>query len=1023
MTQRFATVDPANLGAQLELRDGGRVLTYDTTGTTIARNARATQGVATGKHYWECVVFGDEPQVATTAVVGLVLGATGNNVAPGVATTTVGYRPGDGSCWQSGASIATVATAPLRSVIGVALDLDSPSKTLTIYVNRLAVYSFVLSAGQIWFPAHTVSGAVVYGHSMFINYGSRSFECDVSDGFRHGVYTTSQPFNTLRLASEDWMSPHDAKEANIPYAGHIRNPAQFAIDKQVTFWMWGERNSSFSSAQLEVQDDGTYDELTSSQPRGARVLLKLANRDDPSAEPRSLGSAIFVQANEDGADAIRIQLRDPLTLLDLAVRRRYHLPYVAEGTANRLIPIALGACRNIDLDLVDATRRAYVMHDGPLTQIVAVRDMGDKLDPLAAPPDWSVTSDRRGVELQTEAQGKLSADVSSSGVSEIVGAPDIDVVQGYGAMTALVSGMPSEWFAIAAYMFHAVASRVATSGGRLRLETSGIIPANPSVAWDVRFRDLRTQRDWLPVKKGCYYRLTFKIVSSYWPTAAGFSQFAAGWRVKGVGVSGDAGGVSTTLVPGEYTIDFRATCDGTLAWFGSGLIDPANNGGSTGPWWCEIDDVVCLLKSADTPDRLGGYGNFIGPAGTNWTALTVSAGCSISYSTVVSADYPAGIGAALMAIAAGAGKVVQIGYVGLGSALPAGRTYRIAVRVDDSTANARLRVVAQHAVSGVQTTVATLLSSSLEATFQVGAASFLVLEGFTIDAAVGTVKVSMARCVDITDQLSESSTNSPLNGISLTDYARHVIEERAELGAAAWEPADAEDIDSATGYIFGVRVRESITGRALLSAPLDSFTGALTTDEDDRIRIVRLFPPELAGDGDVVWDIDRINAPSRPTMTPDDAPGLTTRAGARRNWSLHTDSDFVKDFDPITGIDAASRTRFKRTSQYVVSSANTLADMYASAYEKDPIDLLLDLPEHAQAEIDRVTAMYAVPRAFWRCTAYYDDWPPPVRPGRIVRLTWPRPGLESGLKLYVCRSRHIPTEQCFEITGWGRRRN
>ncbi len=1022
MTQNFAALDPVTLGPQLELRDGGMLLTYDTTGTTVARHARANQGVATGQHFWECVVYGDQALVADTAVVGLVLAGTANTTAPGVSASTVGYRPGDGTCWQGGAVVATVATAPLRTVIGVALNLAAPTRTLTVYVNRLAVHTFTLAAGQTWYPAHTVCGAVAYGHFMFVNYGFRLFETASPAGFRQGVYTTSQPFSTMRVASEDWITPHDAAEPNIPYAGHVRNPDQFGIEKGVTFWPWGQSGSSFSFGELEIQDDGTYEALALKQPRGARVLLKIVDRDDPTAAPVSIGGAIFVQANESGPDAMRIRLRDPLEQLDVGLRRRYYLPYVIDGSANRLMPISLGACRNIEPILIDAPRRTYGMHDGPLTQIVAIRDKGDKLDPLAAPPDWSVTSDRRGVELQTEAQGKVSADVSSSGAATIVGAPNIDAVAGFGTMATNVSGMPDQWFTIAAGMFHATASHVATGGGRLSVQTTGIIPASILVSWDVRFRNVPSQRLWVPIRKGCYYRMTYRISSSYWPTTVGFGQCAAGWRIRGAGESGDAGGTTTHLIAGEYTIDFRASCDGTLAWYGYGNIDPANNGGSTGPWFVEIDDVVCLLKSADTPDRLSGFGHFIA-ALTNWTPLTISAGCSVAYGTVTSSDYPAGLGVMVMTIAAGAAKVAQDSYQVAGSAMLAGRSYRVALRLDGSTSNARVNIVARNTATSAMTTLTTLSASTLEATVVVGADSWLVLEGFTADAAVGTAKVSLVRCFDVTDQLAESSTTAPLSGISLAEYCRHVIEDRAGLSAGSWVASDAAAIDTATGYVFGVHVRETITGRGLLSAPLDTYTAALTTDNLDRIRIARLIAPEAEPDGAIVWEINQLNAPERPEVTLDEAPGLTCRAGARRNWTLHTDSDFVTDFDPITGIDAASRTRFKRVSQFIVSSAKPLADLYAAARNRDPIDFLSDLQIHAQTELDRVVSMYSKPRGFWRVVAYYDGTPPLVRPGVVVRVTWPRPGLETGLKLLVSRARHVATAQMVDMTLWGLRSN
>lgn len=1024
LARRYATLDPITIGSALELREGGLILTFDTNGTTLGRHARATQGLNSGRHQWQVIVYGDGTleQLADTAAIGVVIAGTSTASYPGQAATTVGYRPGDGTCRQNGAVVATVATAPLRSVIGCALDLVDGAPTLRVYINRLLVHTFALPTGQTWFPAVAIGGATAYGFGAFVNFGQRAFEDTPLPDYREGVYVSPQPFPAMRLASDDWMSPATATPAHIAYAGDLLGARQFAIDKAISFWPWGDTAATTGMADLEIDNaSGRYGALIGA-PRQVRLVFKVVDRDAPGTAPVVIGTAYADRGELPTPRRARLRVRDVLARLRVPAQKRYFLPYTPEGTAGRVWPISYGACRSVAGILVDPLRRSYVAADRALTQVGVVRDRGDRLDPLATPPDWTVRSDLRGVELQEEPEGKVVLDVASAGRPMIAGAPDVDVLAGDGAMTTAVSGMPSHWVRMTGLFDDAAAAHVSTGGGRLRTETSGIIPADISVTWDVRYRDLRSEPEhWLPIRKGCYYRLSWKVQAAYWPTTMGFGQFAAGWYIKGAGKTALAGGVTTTFAPGEYSIDFRAECDGTLSWHGSGNIDPANNGGSTGPWWIEIDDVVCLLKSAATPDRLEGTGHLVAGDLSYWTAAASSGGSS-AYGTIVTAEYPSpGLGCLAFSLTAGAGRYAER-YCNINT-LQANVDYRVALSTAGSTANARLRIYAWNNVTNERFLLDTVVGAVdlRECPARVGAAWFLLLRAEATDTAAATVKVSLVRALNLAAQLAESATQVPLRAISLTDFCRDVIEARAGLGSGAWVAADATAIDAATGYGFGVHAAEAVTCEALLRAPLDSFTAALTTDEQDRIRLVRLIDPETVSNAQVVLDIVQgINTRGDVSYVPDYAPGLTLRAGARRNWSLHTDSDFVADYDPVTGIDAASRTRLKRQSQFLVASARPLAALYEDARDAGAKEFLHDLSRHAQTELDRVCTLYEVVRGFYTVEVLFDGIPPPIRPGQIVRLTADLPGLESGRKLLVRRVRRQDLAPSLTLVGWGK---
>lgn len=1027
MIPSYATLDQVTLGSALELRDGGFILTYDTAGASLSRNARCTQALTSGKHYWEVIVYNDgtataSTQVADTAAVGLVIDSTGASDWPGNAATTVAYRPGDGALWQNGASVATGPIAPLRTVVGFALDLDSGTKTLQVRVNRLLVHTFTLPTGQTWRPAVSIGGAVAYGFGAFVNFGLRAFEHSVPSGYREGVYTLPQPFSTIRIASEDWITPVSASPPNVQYDGCVRNAKDLATDFGVTFWVHGERSTSSAVVDLHIDNqDGRYDSLVDNPPRDARVTFKIVDRDNPAGSPVTVATALFDRVDGAQDDVIVVKLRDVLSQLRLPAQKNYFLPYVADGAQGRPRQMLFGACRNVDPILVDPITREHALHDDRLTQVAAVRDRGDRLDPLASPADYTYSNDQRGIVLQTDPVGKLTADVSSSGLLMIVGAPDIDVLAGYGAMTTNVSGMPDQWVTVSTT--RATASRVATDGGRLLTSSiDGLPGADPVFGWDVRFRDMRSARDWVPIRKRCLYRITFKIRAVLWPANNHPNQFSGGWYVRGAGQVSVAGTVGNALSVGEYTMDFRAEHDGTLAWFGGGFIDPNGDGPGNpgdGPWWAELDDVVCLLKSAETPDLLEGYGNFV-TALSQWTAGAASAGCSVAHGTHITTEFPSpGLGVASFTVASGASKSVELYFSK--HQLVADQQYRIAFSMAGSSSNSVVQLFAWDNTTDDYFLLGTYSGATAvcETTASVGTDLYLLLRASTSDSLAGTIKVSQVRALDITDQLNESAVNVPLDGITLTDYYREIIERRARLGSSAWVSADCEAIDAATRFVFGVYAREAVTSEALLRAPLDSFLAALTSDEEGRVRVVRLRAPELADDAEIVLDIDGINSPEPPTIVPDDAPGLTCRAGARRNWTQHGDSDFVDDLDPLTGIDAATRSRFKRLSQYLVASGLPLAPLYAHARDAGQIETLLDMPEHAQQLIDEACGLFAVTRKFVRCTVYYDGAPPAARPGAIVRYTRDRFGFNAGKKLLIMRARHLLLARAFQIVAWG----
>lgn len=279
-------------------------------------------------------------------------------------------------------------------------------------------------------------------------------------------------------------------------------------------------------------------------------------------------------------------------------------------------------------------------------------------------------------------------------------------------------------------------------------------------------------------------------------------------------------------------------------------------------------------------------------------------------------------------------------------------------------------------------------------------------------------------------------TEYPITGIPLAGYMTEIVKNRAGEDSAIWSASDLIAIDAATGYLFGVHYETQPNILEALIAPLDSFCAAMSTDADGVIRFPRLIDPR---DGAIVADFDQTNVLHGIRVDVDSAKELTTLIGARRNWSIFGDSDFVTD--KIT-VPQDVRERYKRASQYQQTASVTPAGQYDHARGAPVFDSVLDDPDDAQTEIDRVVALYAPKihpdgfvhngkRQFVTFTALWDDQAAvgatvqtavrDLRIGDVVSLTYPGNGETprfDSTRLFVSGVELFPYAQRLRITGW-----
>jgi len=147
------------------------------------RHYQASFGLTSGKWYWEV-----EPDAGSTpGMIGIALGSksiTDNLNGAGAMSYygVTGYKQGGNT---SGVDVSYGATYTYGNIIGVALDLDSGTKTLTFYKNGASqgvAFNPDVTLGD-WFPA-VCAGSSVNTTTFIVNFGQRAFVYTPPTGYK-----------------------------------------------------------------------------------------------------------------------------------------------------------------------------------------------------------------------------------------------------------------------------------------------------------------------------------------------------------------------------------------------------------------------------------------------------------------------------------------------------------------------------------------------------------------------------------------------------------------------------------------------------------------------------------------------------------------------------------------------------------------------------------------------------------------------------------------------------------------------
>lgn len=436
----YATFDPTELGAMLELEQSGTVLAVIDT-ADINRTALAIQPQATGRWYAELLVYGTGDLLAS---LGIAQDAASLATYVGGDANGYGYRMADGEIHNAGASVAGVTAGAKGDIIGLLLDLTTSVPTVGWYRNGQSLKTLPLDSTGPWMLAASLGGSEAYGLRCFLNAGQRAFEF-APDGVQ-GWFEPPPSLRGLKLASEDWLSDPADEVPNARYDGLLNGQDnELRAVRSLDFWPWQRGVKSGAMVLSALDAEGTFAELLSSDARDMPVRIGQITRGQTYADRVNLFSAVI--DNVTAVDDLQVKLtcRDPLALLAVPLQRRLIRPDADPSSANQPWPILLGACRNVPCVLMDATTYTYAVADTPLLGVGFGRDSGYPYDPAATPPDFTLSATKTNIVLHAQPQGVVTVDASSVGGQQLP-TPGDDILGGAGApFTGDDGDTPTGW--------------------------------------------------------------------------------------------------------------------------------------------------------------------------------------------------------------------------------------------------------------------------------------------------------------------------------------------------------------------------------------------------------------------------------------------------------------------------------------------------------------------------------------------------------------------------------------------------
>lgn len=462
-SKKICVLDQNAVGPGLLVGDGNLTISTIATLPTLAQSVHGDVVAANGTFYFECYVWStSRVSLAGKVRIGVVdvdAATSTTLIAPGNQAAGAGYGFDLGSASVYSNSIpdsGSLGVVPLptdeRNTIGVLLVLSPSAATLSFTVNGSYVWQKSLTVGKSWIPAFTISGDIG-DVRLKVNFGQDLFDNPV-DRSGWNIQTPGLDRMYLSIVQEGFLSGAADSPANQLFAPVMLNPAQFSWKREVKPWPYREGAaasapipSAFASIDLD-NSRGDFNALLRSDVKGSTMILQQpALAPAPASGSGTIAGAVTLltacidSVSAPSINVVRVNLKDNLARLDIPMPCRRIPLYADSSSAGLMMPFGIGAQRLFTPPLVDAPNRIYQLGDEAFSNIQVVRDRGAPLDQLT---QYSPVGNGQQIQLNQDAQGKVSIDGSTLGQQEPASGA-IDVLAGIGEFETWTAGVPNGW--------------------------------------------------------------------------------------------------------------------------------------------------------------------------------------------------------------------------------------------------------------------------------------------------------------------------------------------------------------------------------------------------------------------------------------------------------------------------------------------------------------------------------------------------------------------------------------------------
>jgi hypothetical protein len=371
----------------------------------------------------------------------------------GESADSFGFLLADGEIWNDNASIETVTEGGERIAVGVVLSLSPTSCTCDFLVQGSLVYQATLPTGDGWLPAISIGSDEPGDISASVNFGQNRFDTmpDQDGWFEQ---STGLPDITLSLCTEALLlTDADSSAAKVPYVPRLLNGRSASIRREPKAWFQESgrsKGASFTTMRFD-NSRGDFNALLPADIRDASVLVRTIREysrgNGDAADAVTVFTGVLEAATQPKVTEVEVTLKGSLSRFDRPLRCRFVPPFRDATSVGRILPIGLGAQRNIQPLLLDGEEEGglYALGDAPMSNVTLATDQAAPLDPYSDPPQYRPSNSGAEIILDSPPIGRFAVDCSSVGQQYVIPGDD-DVLNGDGDFTTWdSSGFPDGW--------------------------------------------------------------------------------------------------------------------------------------------------------------------------------------------------------------------------------------------------------------------------------------------------------------------------------------------------------------------------------------------------------------------------------------------------------------------------------------------------------------------------------------------------------------------------------------------------